>query len=178
MLRTKQQHGMATVEFVMIGALLFLVLFVIIQAGLIFFNMGLVSYAALTGARTLSTQHGYNNPFSRTKTAMYKVLEGRLANKTTLDNKLAIEMFTTPCPTTCVSCTSDICKCANNTDCEKALGTLDVANAKNNVRPPTGTMAGVTLTYTFSTLKINSPLDNFTKITRTMTEPMQGTKDP
>jgi Flp pilus assembly protein TadG len=169
------QKGATTVEFAVVGILLFMLLLFLMQLAQYWNNREMMSLAAVEGSRLFSAQRGYATPWTATRNRVRSRLDGVVASAAVLNSALTITMdVAVPCTGAC-SCTggaterngSCVTTCANDSSCQAALGTSDST-------PAPGTAATVTLTYTFTPLfRYYAPLSNITRMTGTSSDVVQ-----
>jgi Flp pilus assembly protein TadG len=132
-MKRERQRGVATVEFALGLPVLLFMIFAIVQVGWWMSNYVVLTNAASAGARLLASERGFASPYSDTVSAAS-------AATATLPGgaSMVIAVVSSSGTTTCSGS-------SGNTTCAGALGT-------ESQPPAAGTMASVSLTYTFKPL--------------------------
>ncbi len=128
--RSTRQRGLATVEFALGLPVLLFMMFGIVQVGTWMSNYVVLTRAASAAARLLASERGFSAPYTDTASVVSAVT-GDLPGTPTV----TMEVISSSGAATCAGTSA-------NTTCATALGTISQP-------PPAGTMAYVSLSYTF-----------------------------
>lgn len=125
-MKVRHQNGSTMVEFVIVFPLFLMLVFGIMQFGLLLNNYVMLNNASLVGARMLAKQRGYTKPYTDTQSLI-------LASMPTMKQTMTITMS--------VGGTL----CSSDSACAALLG-------NSSSQPPPNTQAKVSLNYTFMQL--------------------------
>jgi Flp pilus assembly protein TadG len=132
-MKRERQRGVATVELALGLPVLLLMIFGIVQVAWWMSNYVVLTNAASTGARLLASERGFATPYSDTVSAISSATAALPGGAS-----MAIAVVNSSGTTTCSGSSPD-------TTCAGALGT-------QSQPPAAGTMASVSLTYSFKPL--------------------------
>lgn len=145
-MNARRERGIATVEFAIVGTLLFTTILIVMQFSILMAQRSLVTNATIMAAHLLASMRGMNTPYTRTNNALRAKLDGALASKADLDAKIANGDLTITMtirkPFNCSSCAT---ACNSDTSCAQAL-------LSANEPPIVSTTATVSVNYQFTPL--------------------------
>jgi Flp pilus assembly protein TadG len=122
-MRLRCQNGATTVEFAIVLPLFLMIVFGVMQFGLLLNNYVMLNNAAVLGARVLAKERGYPTPYTDTQNQI-------LASMQTMSQTATIKMY--------VGGTL----CSSDSACIALLG-------NSSTQPPPNTQAKVSLSYNF-----------------------------